>query len=78
MSPGICIVNIIKIDINMQRMPFKILKVNFNTKEEQLKIMVIHISNNIEKCDQKHIKILISKLISEFCKRFGEIHFSYD
>jgi hypothetical protein len=48
MSPGICIVNIIKIDINMQRMRFKILKVNFNTKEERLKIIVIHISNNIE------------------------------
>lgn len=32
----------------MQKMPFKILKVNSNTKEEQLKIMPIHILNNIE------------------------------
>jgi hypothetical protein len=47
-SPGICIVNIIKTDFNMQKMPFKILKVNSNTKEEQLKIMPIHILNNIE------------------------------
>lgn len=57
MSPGICIVNIIKIDINMQRMPFKILKVNFNTKEERLKIMVIHISNNIEMRSKKYENI---------------------
>ena len=39
MSPGICTVNIIKIDFKMQKMPFKIIKIYISTKEEQVRIM---------------------------------------
>jgi len=39
MSPGICTVNIIKIDFKMQKMPFKIIKIYISTKEEQVKTM---------------------------------------